>query len=108
MGLVDSALAAEAVFNADPDLFPGAQSLTYRKRTGATRTINGHGFEYGVTLEGGRYRHVMELVIPTDGTYGITAAEFDAGGDTVLVSYMGKTAAYMHLFRPTGRESQDA
>jgi hypothetical protein len=102
MSLMDDIIAADSASFADPDITPGSESLTYKKASGATRTITGNITRdppIELDLGDGVFVPSMTIWIPNNTTNGIDPTEVNAGGDTILVAYpIGATAVYQPIF----------
>lgn len=88
MGILDLAFEDDGRFAfADTDVF--AESLTYKKKDGTTRTIKGvvHRAVPPVIDVNGVVRYVLLVEVVNDATYGIDITELDTGADKIAVAY---------------------
>lgn len=113
MSIFDSVIADDARFGfLDDDGF-GAETVTYTKASGATRSIKAQIERAPPTEYGGETpRPYVVAVVMNDSTYGIAASEIDYGGDTITVtSRLGKssTSRAHKIHRPAdGAPDHDA
>lgn len=106
MGIFDSVLADDRFAFNDVDGI-GAQTATYKPKSGTTRSIN-------ITVSRGQpfvdsqnvIRYPLIINVANSSTYGISATELDTGADKISFAYkQGGTAQDFALGVP---ESQDA
>lgn len=108
MGIFDSALQSDAQFAFGDTDSIGAESATYRPKTGTTRAIKvvvNRNLPVEFDAQGVA-RYSILVFVQNSATKGISATELDSGSDRISVPFReGGTAQTFSLGVP---ESQDA
>ena len=104
MGILDSVMADDGLAFCDSDVF--AESVTYTKANGTTRTINAQIFRQPPSPANGHPVASVTVHVVNSSTTGIAASEIEPGRDKITFApRLGKDTVAMTLPNP---EQQDA
>jgi D-arabinose 1-dehydrogenase-like Zn-dependent alcohol dehydrogenase len=107
MGLLNDVYADDAALAfTDTDVF--AESVTYTKRSGATRTIKVVVDREPMEDQNGHVVHAIYVTLANSTTLGVALSELNTGGDRLtLAPRIGQDTETLDLF-PKNLISQDA